>query len=534
MLKTLKFSYRLKAEMNLNSLVYFLKRVPIIKHIFRNTGYEHPKFGSLLIALGMIYQIVKKIVGVGVTAFFLIGMPLMMRADAVVINQLFPYFLHLYLFLYLFAGPVINMKLLEANRTRFICIKVFRLDAKSFIFSEYITGQILEVILEAITFSIFAGILGISKKAMLFLVLMKALFKLFFEMLDLVWYQKTSKFLHQKTVMMLVIGVILGVAGYLPVWQNRPLPLTMPIMIAVAGGLGLIGILSSIVMWRYPLYKEAALDSNLLEKLSLSVEKTKAEAAFQGVKIDEKSYTKEELNGRLYEDKKGYEYLNALFFRRHRKQLERPVKIETIGILVIGIGMIVALLWFPAIQERYTMLLRRYYLSFVFIMYVLSTAPKATKALFYNCDISLLRYGFYKEKKAVLSTFTERLQNIMVANLIPASLLAAMIIVTARISGMSLWEVIPVGILILVLSILFSVHNLFLYYILQPYTTELDIKNPLFNIVNSVTYFISYLTLQIEGPPRAALFVILFLTIFYIGAALISVYRIAPKTFKVK
>ncbi|MBE5961014.1 MAG: hypothetical protein E7256_06445 [Lachnospiraceae bacterium] len=534
MLKTLRFSYRLKAEMYLNSLVYFLKRVPLVKKLFRKMGYEHPKLGGILTVIGILYQILKKAMGVGICAFIAVGVPLLIREETVEINQLAPYFLHMYLFVYLLAGPIVNLKLLEANRTRFICIKVFRINAKQFVLSEYITGQILEVVLEALTFSIFAGILGVSRLGVFFLVLMKALFKCFFEWLDLVWYQKKSAFLHQKTWRLIGIGTCLLGACYIPVWLKKQLPLTMPVMEIIAAFLGVIGLISMGMTWRYPLYKEAALDSNLLERLSTDVQQVKAQAAFQAVKLDEKSYTKEELNGSLYEDKKGYDYLNALFFRRHRRQLARPVKIQTAIITILGLAAIGALIAFPGLQEGYEAMIKRYYLSFVFIMYVLSTAPKATKALFYNCDISLLRYGFYKEKRAVLSTFTSRLQSIMVANLIPAAVLAVMLIVTGVISGMTLWESVPVGILVIVLSIFFSVHNLFLYYILQPYTTELDVKNPLFNIVNTITYFISYLTLQVEGPPRAALFVILFLTIFYIGAALILVYRIAPKTFRVK
>ena len=87
---------------------------------------------------------------------------------------------------------------------------------------------------------------------------------------------------------------------------------------------------------------------------------------------------------------------------------------------------------------------------------------------------------------------------------------------------------------ILILSLFFSVHDLFLYYILQPYTTELKMKNPYFSIINGVTYWICYLCLKIKTPPTYFVWMVLAITIAYIIIALYSVYRFSPKTFKVK
>ena len=87
---------------------------------------------------------------------------------------------------------------------------------------------------------------------------------------------------------------------------------------------------------------------------------------------------------------------------------------------------------------------------------------------------------------------------------------------------------------ILLLSVFFSVHYLFLYYVFQPYTTELGIKNPFFNILNTAVYVACYLCLQLDTVPSSFVWIVLTATTVYIIIALVLVYHFAPKTFRVK
>ena len=88
--------------------------------------------------------------------------------------------------------------------------------------------------------------------------------------------------------------------------------------------------------------------------------------------------------------------------------------------------------------------------------------------------------------------------------------------------------------MILILSLFFSIHDLFLYYIMQPYTTELNIRNPFFGVINGVVYWVCYLSSRIKTPPTYFVGIVLTTTILYIMVALCSVYKFAPKTFRVK
>ena len=52
------------------------------------------------------------------------------------------------------------------------------------------------------------------------------------------------------------------------------------------------------------------------------------------------------------------------------------------------------------------------------------------------------------------------------------------------------------------LAVFFSVHPLFLYYIFQPYTAQLAVKNPFFGILNWVVYFVCWMCLQVKAAHR--------------------------------
>jgi len=92
----------------------------------------------------------------------------------------------------------------------------------------------------------------------------------------------------------------------------------------------------------------------------------------------------------------------------------------------------------------------------------------------------------------------------------------------------------PLFLCILCLSCFFSIHYLFLYYVIQPYTAELTVKSPLFKFINMAMYFACYMCLQLRTSSYYFTAGIIISTIVYMGVALVLTYRIAPRTFKLK
>lgn len=53
-------------------------------------------------------------------------------------------------------------------------------------------------------------------------------------------------------------------------------------------------------------------------------------------------------------------------------------------------------------------------------MYMMNRARAITQAMFVNCNHSMLTYRFYRQLKALLSLFMERLKYVIAINLMPA------------------------------------------------------------------------------------------------------------------
>src|SRR5690606_2664598 len=52
----------------------------------------------------------------------------------------------------------------------------------------------------------------------------------------------------------------------------------------------------------------------------------------------------------------------------------------------------------------------------------------------------------------------------------------------------------------LAIAVFFSVHHLFMYYIFQPFTTDLNMKNPFYFVVTYVISFLCGISLFLHAP----------------------------------
>ena len=122
-------------------------------------------------------------------------------------------------------------------------------------------------------------------------------------------------------------------------------------------------------------------------------------------------------------NKNGFAYLNELFIKRHQKILWKSSEKITVGALaVLAVG-IFAVLFFPETKEGINKILLNALPYFVFVMYLINRGVGFTRALFVNCDHSLLTYPFYKSPSNILRLFRIRLWEIMKINLLPASVI---------------------------------------------------------------------------------------------------------------
>ena len=191
---------------------------------------------------------------------------------------------------------------------------------------------------------------------------------------------------------------------------------------------------------------------------------------------------------------------------------------------------------YPAARPVTNELTLQFLPYFVFILYAINRGTGFTQALFMNCDNSLLTYSFYKKSGQILRLFRIRLREIIKINLLPAFVIGAGLAVLLFASG---GTDNPINYAVLVVSVLcmsvfFSVHYLMIYYLLQPYTAGAEMKSGTYRIVMIVTYFVCYLMMRVQMPTLIFGLMTIVFCVAYSVIACVLVYRLAPKTFKLR
>lgn len=173
---------------------------------------------------------------------------------------------------------------------------------------------------------------------------------------------------------------------------------------------------------------------------------------------------------------------------------------------------------------------------FTFIMYLINRGTGFTRALFMNCDHSLLTYSFYKQSGFVLKLFQIRLREIMKINAVPALVIGTGLALILYVSGGTDNPLNYVVLLvsILAMSLFFSIHYLTVYYLLQPYTAGTEMKSATYRIVMILTYAACYAMMNLRLPILIFGVACIAFCVLYSVIACILVYKFAPRTFRLR
>ena len=273
------------------------------------------------------------------------------------------------------------------------------------------------------------------------------------------------------------------------------------------------------------MYKNLSSITNIMDSKN---DKDYFKQAMVAMKEKDKSIDKRKIEG-----KKGYDFFNIIFFERHKEIVSRSAKKYT---FILG-GIYILLCYLSISNQGYKKLISdflEYHLGwFVVIMYFINRGAIITQAMFFNCDHAMLNYSFYRQRDSLLTLFKKRLQTIAKVNLLPASIIgignSILLLITNHKNPII---IISSFLYILCLSIFFSVHYLVIYYLLQPFNKEMEVKKASYSFATLGTYIISYQMTNVVMNSIDLSILGLIVTIIYIYIALKLIYHFAPKTFK--
>ena len=87
---------------------------------------------------------------------------------------------------------------------------------------------------------------------------------------------------------------------------------------------------------------------------------------------------------------------------------------------------------------------------------------------------------------------------------------------------------------VLCMSAFFSMHYLTIYYLLQPYNAGTEIKSGTYRIVVIATYLFCYGFMQLRMSTFVFGLGTIIFCVVYCAAACVLVYRLAPRTFRLR
>ena len=521
--KTLKISFALKNTYRVNSILYALKQMLLIKMILPSVLYGARGLKIFANILSAIWEILSAFLG---KFIYLMCIYAIVAYGYDGYSNKSELFLHMLLFLTI-IGAFMNTNLFNPTKEKYYAVFLMRMDAKQYVLINY-GYAILKVVIGFFPFMILVGsILDLPLWLDVILPFSIAGLKLFVAATSLWDYEKRGLAYNENRLgkfLWAFVALMIIVACGLPAVN-----IAVPQIVSTALFIAFVplGIIGAVKVIRFDEYKAVFRDL-FAQTQPFADKKT------QALRKQSEKYISADTS--ITSDRKGFEYLNELFIKRHKNILWSASKMITYVCLVLIAGAIIASYVFPEFREVTNHLILNWLPYFVFIMYIINRGTGFTQALFVNCDHSLLTYPFYKQPGMILKLFAIRLREIMKINALPALVIGAglslLLFITGGTDNVLNYAVIIVS--ILCMSAFFSVHYLTIYYLMQPYNAATEIKNGMYQVVKVATYVVCYYMIKVRMPTIVFGTLTIVFCILYCMIACILVYRFAPKTFRLR
>lgn len=523
MLRTFFITFMIKNTSRTNSIIYSIKRLPLIgKHITANLYKEGALkiiAGILSVLSGFLMAFVGKAIYMGLLFAFAAGFPVSVSDNAI--------FIHLFVFM-TFTGVILNPYIFSADNNTCHCINLLDMDARKYAVSQFIFS-LLKLVIGLLPFAIIFGrLLNVPLAVCVTMPLFVASAKITYVYTLIILYKKCKRipYSSQKRSCRPIFGIIFFVAAYALPFINVTVNVSVYVILLVV--LVAASVPGLVIIIKFDGYRTCykVLIQEFRNIFDLSAKESFIAASSRKYISDDITQTS---------DKTGFKYLNELFMKRHKRLLIKPILITTLICAAIFFIIICACFIYTPIKPNVNRTVIRVIPVFTFIMYIINKGTSYTQALFANCDHSLLTYSFYKTPSSILKLFKIRLWEIIKINILPAVVISFGMIMLLIVTGgthMQYYFLIPVS--IIMMSIFFSVHFLTIYYLLQPYNIDTEIKSGTFQVVNFITYMFCYMFIQIHPNPFWFAIIMTAFCALYSVIACMLVYKFAARTFRIR
>ncbi|TYP68652.1 hypothetical protein [Paenibacillus methanolicus] len=519
-----------------NRLIYYAQKLPLVGSRIRDTAYSSLRVkrsaAVVLLILSILWGFSTRLAYVGLLLYW----PVITFGGHLTTDEQYGLFLHSFWMISFIVAGISSAKVLEPKRDKYIAVKLMRMPAANYMRSLLTYHYATFFIYSLPAMLIFAPLLGASYLESILLTLLLTLWRIFAEYGHLKLFDRTGLVLIRRTGLVWIVIILGYLAAYMPLFFNEalvvgPLLLKLPVVLAIL----LLGLLGTVQLARHRDYRSAVDAAAKRDDPLLDIGRMMSEAQKSSVQTADGDYSLTVVHRQEQPRRReGYHDLNHIFFERHRSLIRKPVYLR--AALIGGIGAVAAIV-LALFGEQFqfpTPELGTIIPILALAMNLLLLGERLCKAMFYHCDLSLLRYSFYRREASL--HFRIRLFRLTLLNLWIAGVLGAALTLIFGVYGASFaWpDMLLLWGSILSLTVFFSVHHLFMYYIFQPFSTELNMKNPFYFILGAAVSGMIGAAIVTRPPAGAFTLTAAIAAAAYLVLALILVPKIGHRTFRVK
>ena len=519
MIKALFQTLKIDVYYSVNSFLFLLKKFPIFKDLLTNDVYQSKTIKTFVGIIGSIFSFFRAAL-MQFLYFFVI-----LVVSVRLLSSSLSTFIHVYFFL-TFLGLFINNKLLTSSKKKYFSLILFQMDGTQFFHANLLWNLFTRFLFS--TIGILIIVMGYYQASLyegLILIMFTLSFRIIGEYFNIMFFRRYHYIWYSNTKIYFSIFFLCIALCFLPFFSIIVPFWVIELFTFISF---VLGVSSFIALWKtndyYYLYKRI---HNITEVMNSKEEGDYLRQAMVEVKEKDKK-----IDTSLLEKKHGYDLFNTIFFERHKEILLRSARRYAVVAAVVYVILLYVIMHYANYYQSIEYFLEYKLSFFSIIMFYINRGSIITRAMFFNCDHAMLCFNFYREPRIILELFKKRLLTIVKVNLIPAFVIGVGNSLILFVTTSSVITLLTSFLFIISLSVFFSVHYLVIYYLLQPYNKNMEVKKIGYSLVTILTYLVSFWLKDIILSSAVLSVLGLLFVILYLVLALWLVYRIAPRTFR--
>ena len=585
--KTIRSMYRLRYIVGYNGFIYKLKLLPLIGRLLPDDLYSIGFFKVIYAIWKFIAEFFMlfflKVLGLsGIYAFSFIMRELAESSPeeigGVSIAQFQGTQFMMLFFAYAFAGILLNTNLFSYTPEKEYAVFMLRMDARRINISYFVLNLMALFIGYSGVNLVFGIISGMPFLMWFFTPLIAVLIKLAGAGIKLgiinLKRKLGAKIASGKSELVgIFFKVFIGfniITAVLIMSFNAYCP-PVYVLPVISGVIAVLAIAGFFVIRDFDAYAHKQMLSR--SKETYDVEKSSYKSPDRTKRL-KKVNKVSAVDTRVSSNKKGFAFLNQVFARRYRSVISvRPVVISLVIAVIFALicidlyieygqdfgqqaaseclkNNIINFLTFQGYQDSLRPLvtgdayLQDFFmglfdtnlLAFFWLVAIFNGTTKLTQTMFINCDRCLMSFSFYKTPAQIVKLYKIRIAEAVKLNLAPAIVLGLVFDIFVFMFGGQRYPgqylIIPIAFVLM--SALCSVHLLTLYYLLQPYTENIKVKNHLHTVLEVVSETIVVAVCWVPVKGWILVPVLVILNALYIFLATKLVAKISPKHWRVR